>query len=60
MMSVVSMGIVCFTWVLLGFSWAFGVNQGNLQDFVGNFDYFLWTNLDMKMPGFILYGALSV
>ncbi|CAK9089989.1 Ammonium transporter (Ammonia channel) (Ammonium channel) [Durusdinium trenchii] len=52
MMSVVSMGIVCITWVVFGFSWAFGDNgTGGIGYFIGNFDYSLWMNLDMKMWG---------
>ena len=47
MMSVVSMGIVTLTWVVLGFSWAFGENG----PVIGNFDYALFTGLDMKMWG---------
>ena len=47
MMSVVSMGIVTLTWVVFGFSWAFGENC----PFIGNFDYSLWMDLDMKMWG---------
>ena len=47
MMSVVSMGIVTLTWVVFGFSWAFGDNG----PFIGNFDYSLWMDLDMKMWG---------
>eukprot|EP00913_Durusdinium_trenchii_P014432 g13537.t1 len=42
MMSVVSMGIVCITWVVFGFSWAFGDNgTGGIGYFIGNFDYSL-------------------
>ncbi|CAE7188553.1 nrgA, partial [Symbiodinium pilosum] len=44
-MSVVSMGIVTLTWCVLGFSWAFG-NGGPI---IGNFDYALFMNLDLKM-----------
>eukprot|EP00913_Durusdinium_trenchii_P013547 g12717.t1 len=52
MMSVASMAIVCLTWVVFGFSWAFGDNGATgFGMFVGNFDYSLWTNLDMKMWG---------
>eukprot|EP00913_Durusdinium_trenchii_P011583 g10877.t1 len=52
MMSVASMAIVCLTWVVFGFSWAFGDNGSTgFGMFVGNFDYSLWTNLDMKMWG---------
>ncbi|CAE7554909.1 amt [Symbiodinium natans] len=45
MMSVVSMGIVTVTWAVIGFSLAFG-DGGK---FIGNFDYVLFTNLDLKM-----------
>ena len=52
MMSVVSMGIVTLTWVVFGFSWAFGDNGSTgFGMFVGNFDYSLWMDLDMKMWG---------
>ena len=53
MMSVVSMGIVTLTWVVfLAFSWAFGDNGSTgFGMFVGNFDYSLWMDLDMKMWG---------
>ena len=56
MMSVVSMGIVTLTWVVFGFSWAFGDNGENgIGLFIGNFDYSFWTGLDMKnwdtLPG---------
>ena len=52
MMSVASMAIVCLTWVVFGFSWAFGDNGGAaIGNIVGNFDYSLWMNLDMKMWG---------
>ena len=52
MMSVASMAIVCLTWVVFGFSWAFGDNGSTgFGMFVGNFDYSLWMNLDMKMWG---------
>ena len=51
MMSVISMGIVCFSWVVLGFSWAFGENSTSLGPWIGSFDYSLWMNLDMKMWG---------
>ena len=47
MMSVVSMGIVTLTWVVCGFSWAFGENG----PVIGNFDYAFFTDLDMKMWG---------
>ncbi|CAE7236179.1 nrgA [Symbiodinium natans] len=47
MMSVVSMGIVTITWVVFGFSWAFGDNG----PVIGNFDYALFMDLDMKMWG---------
>ncbi|CAE7632173.1 nrgA [Symbiodinium pilosum] len=47
MMSVVSMGIVTLTWVVFGFSWAFGENNA----VIGNFDYALFMDLDMKMWG---------
>ena len=47
MMSVVSMGIVTLTWVIFGFSWAFGDNG----PVIGNFDYALFMDLDMKMWG---------
>ena len=43
MMSVVSMGIVTLTWMVFGFSWAFGDNGSTgFGMFVGNFDYSLW------------------
>ncbi|CAE7219361.1 amt [Symbiodinium sp. CCMP2592] len=56
MMSVVSMGIVTLTWVVFGFSWAFGDNgETGIGLFIGNFDYSFWTGLDMKnwdtLPG---------
>ena len=52
MMSVVSMGIVTLTWMVFGFSWAFGDNGSTgFGMFVGNFDYSLWMDLDMKMWG---------
>ena len=52
MMSVVSMGIVTLTWMVFGFSWAFGDNGSTgFGMFVGNFDYSLWMGLDMKMWG---------
>ena len=52
MMSVASMAIVCLTWVVFGFSWAFGDNGGAaIGNIVGNFDYSLWMNRDMKMWG---------
>ncbi|CAK9111004.1 unnamed protein product [Durusdinium trenchii] len=51
MMSVASMAIVCLTWVVFGFSWAFGDNGGGFGMFVGNFEYSFWMNLDMKMWG---------
>eukprot|EP00913_Durusdinium_trenchii_P029016 g27206.t1 len=52
MMSVASMAIVCLTWVVFGFSWAFGDNGATgFGMFVGNFEYSFWTNLDMKMWG---------
>mmetsp|Transcript_13578 Transcript_13578/g.32395 ORF Transcript_13578/g.32395 Transcript_13578/m.32395 type:complete len:432 (+) Transcript_13578:47-1342(+) len=47
MMSVISMGIVTLTWVVCGFSWAFGENG----PFIGNFDFAFFTDLDMKMWG---------
>ena len=47
MMSVVSMGIVTLTWVIFGFSWAFGDNG----PVIGNFDFAFFTDLDMKMWG---------
>eukprot|EP00438_Fugacium_kawagutii_P011156 Skav200237 [mRNA] locus=scaffold2352:291123:292702:+ [translate_table: standard] len=58
MMSVVSMGIVTLTWVVFGFSWAFGDNgPDGIGLFVGNFDYSFWMNLDMKnwdsLPGLV-------
>ena len=52
MMSVVSMGIVTLTWVVFGFSWAFGDNGDSWSaNIIGNFDYSLWMDLDMKMWG---------
>ena len=52
MMSVVSMGIVTLTWMVFGFSWAFGDNGSTgFGMFIGNFDYSLWMGLDMKMWG---------
>ena len=58
MMSVVSMGIVTLTWVVFGFSWAFGDNgEHGIGLFIGNFDYSFWTGLDMKnwdtLPGLV-------
>jgi len=56
MMSVVSMGIVTLTWVVFGFSWAFGDNGENgIGLVIGNFDYSFWMGLDMTnwdtLPG---------
>ena len=51
MMSVISMGIVCFSWVVLGFSWAFGENNTSLAPWIGSFEFSLWMDLDMKMWG---------
>ena len=57
-MSVVSMGIVTLTWVVFGFSWAFGDNgEHGIGLFIGNFDCRFWTGLDMKnwdaLPGLV-------
>lgn len=56
MMSVVSMGVVTLTWVVFGFSWAFGDNgPDGIGLFIGNFDYCFWMGLDMQnwdaLPG---------
>ncbi|CAE7351762.1 cysS [Symbiodinium natans] len=45
MMSVLAMGVVTLTWIIFGFSWAFG-GDGPV---VGNFEYSLFMNLDMMM-----------
>ena len=45
MMSVVSMGIVTLTWVVMGFSWAFGDNG----PVIGNFDYAFFMDLRAKL-----------
>ncbi|CAJ1445996.1 unnamed protein product [Effrenium voratum] len=47
MMSIVSMGVVTMTWVILGFSIAFGENG----PVIGNADYALFMNLDMAPWG---------
>ncbi|CAJ1344472.1 unnamed protein product, partial [Effrenium voratum] len=47
MMSIVSMGVVTMTWVILGFSIAFGENG----PVIGSADYALFMNLDMAPWG---------
>ncbi|CAJ1414984.1 unnamed protein product [Effrenium voratum] len=45
MMSIVSMGVVTLTWVVLGFSFAFG----NSGPWIGDFNYFLLNGLDKHL-----------
>ena len=46
MMSVIAMGVVTMTWVVVGFSLAFGESDAA---WVGNFEYALFRNLDMRL-----------
>ncbi|CAE7209225.1 amt [Symbiodinium pilosum] len=49
MMSVIAMGVVTVTWVVVGFSIAFG--ESDYRAWVGSFEYALFRNLDMCLWG---------